>query len=497
MTDRDPGIIREDADEFRSAVERATGWMVDYFSHPERYPVLSRVKPGAVSAALPPRPPEDGRTFQALLDDFEQTIVPGITHWNHPSFFAYFAISGSMPGILGEYLSAALNVNGMLWRTSPALTELEIVTLGYLRDMLGLPESLFGMILDTASTSSLVALAAAREALPDLQIRIKGMAGRPDLPPLVLYTSRESHSSVEKAAIVLGIGQDNVRKIGVDDRLRMDAGELERRIEQDLASGKRPFCVVATVGTTSSTSIDPVPAIAAVCRRFSLWLHVDAAYAGIAAILPEMRLVLDGCQQADSLVVNPHKWLATPIDLSAFYCRKPEILKNAFSLIPEYLRTGDEGEVTNLMDYGFQLGRRFRALKLWMVINYFGVKGLQSMIRGHLQLAKVLAARIEESPLFELMAPVPFSTLCFRFNPYLQAAGVPVAEDRERERELQRLNETLLETVNATGSVYLSHTQLNGKYALRCAIGNMRTARKHIDALWEILDTEARSLNSP
>lgn len=488
------GPMREDPDEFRAAVDRATSWIIDYFAHPERFPVLSQVKPGDVSRSFPQKPPEEGRSFEAILDDFERSVLPGITHWNHPSFFAYFAISSSMPGILGEYLSAALNVNGMLWRTSPALTELEQVSLGYLRDMLGLPEGLFGIVLDTASTSSLVALAAAREALEDLDIRVKGMAGRNDLPPLVLYTSRESHSSVEKAAIVLGIGQGNVRKIGVDARFRMDAVELERCIEQDIAAGRRPLCVVATVGTTSSTSVDPVPAIAAVCRRFALWLHVDAAYAGMAAILPEMRHTLDGCNLADSIVVNPHKWLATPIDFSAFYCRRPGVLKNAFSLVPEYLRTAEDTEATNLMDYGFQLGRRFRALKLWMVINYFGANGLRSMIREHVRLAQILMRMIEESPLFELMAPVPFSTVCFRCNPFGGLSRSETPSDDSSETALQEINEKLLNAVNATGRVYLSHTKLNGKFVLRCAIGNMRTAESHIDSLWRILNEQAHAL---
>lgn len=495
MHDHKDEITREDPEEFRRAVERATGWITDYFANPQDYPVLSRVLPGEITGSFPKSPPRSGRSFNQILDDFENTIVPGITHWNHPSFFAYFAITGSLPGILGEYLSAALNVNGMLWKTSPAVTELEDVALGYLRDMLGLPPTFFGMILDTASTSSLLAVAAARETLADLNIRERGMAGRTDIPPLVLYTSRESHSSIEKAAIVLGVGQENVRKIPTDESFRMDPRVLESSIQADLAAGRRPFCVVATVGTTSTTSVDPVPAIAAICGRFGIWLHVDAAYAGSAAILPEKRDILAGCELADSFVVNPHKWLMTPIDLSAFYCAKPEILKNAFSLVPEYLRTDGETGVTNLMDYGFQLGRRFRALKLWMVINYFGIEGLQSIIRRHLHLAGRLTARLEESPFFELMAPVPFSTICFRFNPSPGSkGGLPQTLEPIDENTLDSLNEQLLHAINASGSAYLSHTKIRDHFTLRCAIGNLRTGEEHIDALWKILREHALKL---
>lgn len=497
MEDQHGTIAREDPEEFRRAMERATSWIIDYFANPERYPVLSKIRPGDITESFPKSPPRTGRPFERILDDFEKKIVPGITHWNHPSFFAYFAITGSTPGILGEYLSAALNVNGMLWRTSPALTELEEVALGYLRDMLGLPATLFGMILDTASTSSLLAVAAARETLTDLNIRERGMAGRTDIPPLVLYTSCESHSSIEKAAIVLGIGQENVRKIPTDERFRMDSLKLERAIEEDIRAGKRPFCAIATIGTTSTTSVDPVPAIASICRRFGLWLHVDAAYAGTAAIVPELRHILDGCELADSLVVNPHKWMVTPIDLSAFYCARPDILKNAFSLVPEYLRTADDAGVTNLMDYGFQLGRRFRALKLWMVINYFGVEGLQSMIRFHLNLARRLETRLNESPFFELMAPAPFSTLCFRLHPVTEALSGPDSHNLARDDgALDAINEQLLEIINASGRAYLSHTRIRGRFALRCAIGNLRTGEAHIEALWRLLEETARALTS-
>lgn len=474
--------------EFQEAVKRAAGWIGRFFENPDEYPVLSKSKPGQTRGSFPVDPPERGRPLDELLDDFEQKIVPGVTHWNHPSFFAYFSISGSYPGVLGELLAAALNVNGMLWRTSPALTELESLSLDYLLKLLNLQGDFFGQILDTASTSSLVAIAAAREALAGLSIREKGMAGRSDLPPLVLYTSEESHSSIDKAAIVLGIGTQNVRRIATDSRFRMDPAELARAVKKDEAEGRIPFCAVATVGTTSTGSVDPVPAVADVCAQHGMWLHVDAAYAWAAAILPEKRNILAGCDRADSIVVNPHKWLFTPIDLSVLFCRHRQTLKNAFTLVPEYLRTSDETELVNLMDYGFQLGRRFRALKLWLVINYYGAEGLRENIRRHIKLAEDFSAWVERHPDFEIMAPGGFSLVCFRFHPAPAPGRTLSASD------LDRLNERLLENVNSSGKAFLSHTKINGRYSIRCAIGNIRTSEAHVLALQELLDTEAKKL---
>jgi aromatic-L-amino-acid decarboxylase len=468
-----------DTAEFQRAIERATRWISDYLEHPERYPVLSQVAPGEIRAAFPTDPPEHGRRFDEILEDFEEKIVPGITHWNHPSFFAYFAITGSLPGILGELLAAALNVNGMLWRTSPSLTELEGLTLDYLRKMIGLEGVFFGQILDTASTSTLVAMAAARGALSDLDIRRRGMGGRNDLPPLVLYESEEAHSSIDKAGIVLGIGTENMRRIRTDERFRMDPEALEAAIMRDERAGRRPFCVVATVGTTSTTSVDPVRSVAEVCARHGVWLHVDAAYAWAAAVLPEKRDILDGCERADSIVVNPHKWFFTPTDLSVLYCRHRDKLRDAFTLVPEYLRSGEEAEEPNLMDYGFQLGRRFRALKLWMVINYFGVDGIRRRIAEHIRLAQSFKAWIGRRPDFELMAPVEFSTVCFRWRP----------SGRDPD-QLDSLNSSLLSAVNGTGKAFLSHTKIRGRMSLRCAIGNLRTTDVHIEALERLLETE-------
>lgn len=486
-----------DPETFRRYGYEVVDWIAEYLAHIDEYPVLSQVGPGGIKTQLPPEPPEEPEPMAQILDDFERIIIPGITHWNHPSFFAYFAITGSAPGILGELLSAALNVNGMLWKTSPAATELEELSLDWLRQMLGLPAGFHGVIMDTASMSSLVAIAAAREAL-DLDIRRQGMAGRPDLPRLRMYTSEQAHSSIEKGAITLGIGQQGVRKIPTDEVFRMDPQALAQAIEEDIAAGWRPFCVAATVGTTSTTSIDPVPEIAEICQRHGLWLHVDGAYGGMAAIVPEMRHVLAGCEHADSIVVNPHKWLFTPIDCSAFYVRDPDILKRAFSLVPEYLKSGEE-DVTNYMDWGVQLGRRFRALKLWMVIRYFGHAGLAANIREHIRLGQLIAQKVDADPDFERLAPTPFSTVCFRVRPHDLAERLSNAgpdEARGIEAYLDELNAAVVERVNATGRAFFSHTRLNGRYTIRMAIGNIRTSEAHVTRAWELLREHARRLDT-
>jgi aromatic-L-amino-acid decarboxylase len=478
-----------DVESFRRDGHELIEWIAEYLAHPERYPVLAQVEPGQVKGSLPTQPPEKPEPQEAILQDMEKIVVPGLTHWNHPGFFAYFGITGSGPGILGELLSSAFNVNAMLWRTSPAATELEELVLDWLRQLLGLPAEFMGIINDSASVSSLCAIAIAREAL-GLRIREDGLAGRPELPRLRLYTSDQAHSSIEKAAIVLGLGQSGVVKIEVDDEFRLRTDALEAAIKEDLKVGWRPFCVVATVGTTSTTSVDPVPEIAEICQRYKLWLHVDAAYAGAAAILPEKRWALAGCERADSIVMNPHKWLFVPIDCSAFYCRHPGVMKQAFSLVPEYLRTPEEDRVRNFMDYGIQLGRRFRALKLWMVMRAFGTQGLREHLRAHIALAESFQGWIEASPDFELLAPVPFSVVCFRYRP----PALP--ENSETEAYLNRLNERLLESVNATGEVFLSHTQLNGRFTLRLAIGNLRTTEAHVRRAWELLQQHAQKLDA-
>ena len=458
-------------------------WIAEYLEHPERYPVLSEMKPGEVLASLPAVPPNRGEPLEEILEDFRTKIVPGITHWNHPSFFAYFATSSSVPGILAEMLTATLDVKAMLWRTSPAATELEQLVTDWLRQMLGLGDGWFGMTTDTASMSSMLALAAAREARPELAIRERGMAGRTDLPRLRVYASEHAHSSIDKAALALGLGLENVVHIASDDDFRMKPDALAAAIAEDRQRGFLPMACVATVGTTSTSSVDPVPRIAEICRRESLWLHVDGAYGGVLAIVPENRYLLDGVDGADSLVVNPHKWLFTPFDCSVFYVKRPEILKRAFSLVPEYLVTRDQDSVVNYMDYGVQLGRRFRALKLWMVIRAYGVDGLVERLREHRAIAERLAGWIESTPDWELAAPVPFSLVCFRYAP----AGVGPAEQ-------DRLNEAIMHAANASGEMFISHTKLSGRFTLRLSIGNIRTGEGQVAAAWNRLQAEARSL---
>jgi len=373
---------------FRRHGHALVDWIAEYLEHPEQYPVLPRVKPGEITAALPARAPEHGEPFDAIMADFERVLLPGITHWNHPGFMAYFAITGSAPGVLAELLAAALNQNAMLWRTSPAGTELEAVTLGWLRQLIGLPDAFEGVIYDTASISSMHALVAAREAAV-AGVRAKGLSGRPDVPRLRVYCSDQAHSSIDKGVIAIGLGHESLRRIEVDEAFRMKADALAAAIAEDRAAGWLPIAVVATVGTTSTTSVDPVPAIAGICARERIWLHVDAAYAGVAAMLPSHAHILDGADRADSLVVNPHKWLFTPVDLSVFYCRRMDMIRAAFALTPDYLVTAEAGQVKNLMDTGVQLGRRFRSLKLWMILRTFGAEGIRERLRTHIDLAAV------------------------------------------------------------------------------------------------------------
>ena len=486
-------------EEFRAAAHRLVDWVADYLENTERYPVLAQTTPGALRRRLPAQAPEQGEPLEAILKDFDQLVMPGVTHWNHPGFFAYFAITASGPGILGEWLSGALNVNAMLWKTCPAASELEEVVLGWLRQMLGLPEEFMGVVTDTASVSTLCALAAAREALKDLNVRERGLAGRPEVRRLRVYVSNQAHSASDKAAIVLGVGLEGVRKISADAEFRMQPGALAAAITEDRRAGWLPFAVVATVGTTSSTSVDPVAAIADICAREKLWLHVDAAYAGPAAILPECRWAIEGCERADSIVLNPHKWLFTPFDFSAFYCRNPKVLRAAFSLVPEFLRTTEDAEVRNYMDYGIQLGRRFRALKLWFILRYFGREGIEERLRQHIAWAQRFAQQVDAHADFERLAPAPFSVVCFRARPAGLARRLANASPEEQaaiEKYLEELNAALMEGVNASGQAYLSHTKLNGRFTLRLAIGNLRTTWEHVERAWKLLQEHAARLDA-
>jgi len=461
-----------DSREFREAGHRLVDWVADYLDNVDRHDVLARVAPGEVERSLPASPRDDGRTYDALLADFEAKILPGITHWNHPAFFAYFSITGSQAGVLAELLIAALNANGMLWKTSPSLTELETVTLRWLREALGLPDGLFGIINDTASINSFLALAAAREAL-GFNIRGEGMTGR-DLPPLRVYCSEHAHSSIEKGALALGFGKKGVVQIESDDALRMRPDALEAAIARDRAAGAVPCCVVATTGTTSTGSVDPVPAIAKIAQREKMWLHVDSAYAGSATIVPELRFLWDGVEHADSIVVNPHKWLFTPIDCSVLYTKKPDMLRETFSLIPEYLKTTDSAEV-NYMDYGLQLGRRFRALKLWMIMEHYGLERMRAVIRGHVAYAKRLADELRKRDDVELIAPQMFSVVVFR----KVVRGDEAASERATMEAMERMN--------ASGRLVVSHTKLRGKYGIRVAIGNGATEWEHVKRVLDYL----------
>jgi aromatic-L-amino-acid/L-tryptophan decarboxylase len=455
-----PIAMNSYVEEFRRAGHQAVDWVADFLANTRDLRVLPDMKPGDLIDALPTSAPEQGEPFDAILRDFQQVVMPAVTQWNHPRFFAYFACTGSTPSILAEMISAALNTNGIHWKTSPAVAELEHVTLGWLRDWMGLPSDYTGFIYDTASVSTMHAIAAARE-MADPDARVNGAT-----PKLTVYTSDQSHSSVEKDAIALGIGQNNVRKIASDAEFRLRLDVLERAIQDDLAAGKRPCCMVATVGTTSSTSVDPVAQMADLAERYNMWLHIDAAYAGSAAILPECRHILNGAERAHSLVVNAHKWLFTPLDLSAFYTRRPDILRRAFSLIPEYLRVTEDPRAINLMDYGVPLGRRFRALKLWFVLRYFGREGLQKLLRAHIAWGQRLAALVDADPRFERVAPVPFSVVCFR------------------QKDGDEANRRIEEAINASGKFFISHTALNDRFVLRIAIGNLATTWQDVEELW-------------
>jgi len=461
--------------DFRPNAHRLADWIADYLDDPTRYPVLARVKPGEIRDALPSSAPRHGESFDRIFEDFERILLPGVTHWNHPGFFAYFANTASEPGILAEFLSAALNQQAMLWRTSPVATELEEVALGWLRELMGLPAAFEGVIYDTASVSTLHALAAARDAaVPD--VRRRGLAGRSDLAGVRVYCSEHAHSSVDKAVILLGLGHEALTRIPADAEFRLQPARLADAIRADRAAGLIPLAVVATVGSTSSTSVDPVDAIAGICEPERIWLHVDAAYAGVAAIVPGWEWILKGVERADSLVVNPHKWLFTPFDLSVLYCRRMDVVRRAFALTPEYLRTseGDAG-VRNLMDTGIQLGRRFRALKLWMILRHFGADGLRAHLGEHMRLARLFASWVDASDRFELAAPVPFSVVCFRLS--------GARSDDEHAR--------ILEQVNASGDVFLSHTKLDGRFVLRLAIGNLQSAEIHVRRAWDLLNSAA------
>ena len=470
------------ADEFRRRGHQAVDWIADYLERVEQFPVLAQVEPGWLAENLPASPPDRGEDFGDVLGDLDRLILPAVTHWQHPNFHGLFAASGSSPAILGEFIASALDMKAMLWRTAPASAELEDTTLDWLRQMVGLPDVFEGIIYDTASISTMHAIAAAREKA-HLSIRDNGMTGRTDLPLLRIYCSEHVHSSIDKAAITLGLGLRSIYRIETNERFEMVPERLADAIETDLQAGYLPICVIPTIGTTSTTSVDPVAAIAAICKKHDIWMHVDAAYSGPAAMLDDKRQLFEGWELADSIVMNPHKWLFTQFDLSVLYCRDLKMLKQAFSLVPEYLRTSDSSDIKNGMDYGIQLGRRFRSLKLWFVIRYFGRDGLAARIAEHCRLAEKFAGWVEASDDFELMAPVPFALVCFRAAP-AGASG------------LDALNERLMNDINSSGEAYLSHTKLNGQLSLRLSVGGLRVEERHLKKVWDLLAAGVRDLTA-
>ncbi len=477
--------------QFRAAAHATVDVLADYLEHVEDFAILPPIEPGTLRDQLPSEPPDGPEPIGAILGDVARLVEPNATHWQHPGFLAYFATTASGPGILGEFVTAVLGQNPMLWRTSPVGTELEEVVVGWLRRALGLPDVFDGLLTDTASTSSLIAIAAAREAA-GLDAAALGLAGRPEIGAPVVYASEEAHSSIEKACMTLGLGRSACRRIPTDDVYAMRTDALEAALAADRAAGRLPIAVVATIGTTSSTAVDPVPAIADVAEREGLWLHVDAAYGGAAALLPARRALFVSWERADSIVVNPHKWFFTPLDASLLLSRRMPSLRAAFSLVPEYLRTLDrEQPVHDFNEYQPQLGRRMRALKLWFLVRYFGLEGLRRRIDAHCRMAADLAAQVDADPDFERLAPVPFSTVCLRWRP---AELVGREDDPEVRARLDAANERLMAAVNASGEIFLSHTRLQDRFAIRVAIGNLRTEPRHVAHAWALLRSEAARL---
>lgn len=466
-------------EEFRKRGHAVIDWIAGYSERVESFPVLSQAQPGQLRAALPEQPPEQGEPFEAVLSDLERLILPGITHWQSPNFFAYFPSNGSGPAVLGDLLSSGLGVQGMLWATSPACTELETHVLDWLASMLGLPEGFSstakggGVIQDTASSATLCAVLAGRERATGWTTNETGTDGR-----LVAYASTQAHSSIDKAVKIAGIGLSNLRKIEVDERFAMRPDRLAEQIAQDRRDGRIPAFVCATVGTTSSNAIDPLPEIGRICRHEGIWLHVDAAMAGTAALCPELRFIHEGLELADSYCVNPHKWMFTTFDCDAFWVADRAALIRTLSILPEYLRNRatESGAVIDYRDWHVQLGRRFRALKLWLVIRHYGTEGLRYHVRRHVELAQQFVRWIEESPDFELAAPAPLNLVCFRH------------------RGDDAFNQALLERLNASGRLYLTHTTLAGRYVLRLCVGQTHTEERHVEAAWRQIREAAQDL---
>ena len=477
---------------FRAAAHVAVDIMADYLEGVGERPVLPQVEPGTLAPLFAAAAPEAPEPIADILADYRRLIEPNVTHWQHPRFFAYFSSVASGPGIIGEMLAAALNSNVMLWRTSPVGTELEQVVVDWFRQALGLPHGFDGLLTDSASMSSLIAIAAAREAA-GTEASALGLAARVEVPKLRVYASAEAHSSIEKACMTLGLGRSALVRIATDDQFRLRIDALERAIAEDRAAGFMPIALVGTIGTTSTTSIDPVAQMAEIAKREGLWLHVDAAYAGAVALIPERRGPFTSWELADSIVTNPHKWFFSPVDASLLLTRRMPVLRSAFSLVPEYLRTLDQtGPIRDYNEYTPQLGRRFRALKLWIMLRYFGLEGMRHRIEGHLAMAARFADWVDRDPDFERMAPAPFSTVCFRYRP---ADLAPTLDEPDVANRIDELNTRLMDAINRTGQAFVSHTRLHGRMTIRVAIGNLRTQDADLVSVWQLIRSEAAALS--
>jgi len=472
-----------DLKEFKKHGHQLVDWIADYFEHIEDYPVKSPVKPREIIDRLPSTPPEMGESFQEIFKDFQEIIIPGMTHWQHPNFFAYFNANNSYPSILAEMLTAALGAQCMIWQTSPAATELEERVMQWTAQLIGLPDDFEGVIQETASAATLCSLLSAREKYSDYVVNRKGLY---NFKKFIIYCSTETHSSIEKAIKILGLGNESLRKIDVDDKFAMIPAKLEGAIKKDKAQGNIPLAVVATLGTTGSTAVDPLESIAHICKEQNLWLHVDAAYGGTAMVLPEKRNICKGIEMADTFVFNPHKWMFTNFDCTAYFVKDKEPLIRSLEILPEYLKTREGKKVNNYRDWGIQLGRRFRALKLWFVIRSFGISGLRKKIRNHIQWAQELADEIQKSPDFQLLAPIPFATICFRYKP----------KDITDPEALNRLNRQLMESLNDSGKLYLTHTKLKGVFTLRIVAGQTHLEKRHLDQAWKRIQETAKTLNT-
>ncbi len=468
-------------EEFRKQAHKLVDWMADYYRHIEKFPVKARVNPGDIYRQLPEIPPEEGESMDSIFKDFEHIVLPGMTHWQSPNFFAYFPANSSYPSVLGEMLTATLAAQCMIWDTSPAAAELEEKVMNWLKQMIGLPQAWDGVIQDTASSATLVSLLTAREKYSRYQINQKGFAGFENFK---IYCSTETHSSIEKAVKIAGFGSTNLVKVAVDAQLRLNPEALEKAIKNDLQAGQRPLAIVATLGTTGTTAIDPLNEIAEIAARYDLWLHVDAAFAGNALVLPEYRWMIEGIEQVDTFVFNPHKWMFTNFDCSAYFVKDRQALLRTMSILPEYLKTETTGRVNDYRDWGIALGRRFRALKLWFVIRNFGVEGIRQRFREHIRWASELEQSIAEQPDFEIMAPRTLNLVCFRYHP----------KKIRDEARLDALNEQLLHTLNASGRLFLTHTRVKGRYTLRMVTGQTYLQQSHVQRAWQFILEQARQL---